>query len=81
MKQYLHANHDKTFQESLNEQARRLREEAAKTPSDVFRDLLLRRASQVEAASLGEMARVPRAAGAEMIDIEGPDRAARGRCA
>ena len=44
----IRVKHDKTFQERLNEQAKakRLREDFAKTPSDSYRELLLRRASK-----------------------------------
>lgn len=49
----IRVKHDKTFQERLNEQAKakRLREDFAKTPSDSYRELLLRRASEAEAGS------------------------------
>ncbi|GAB1715383.1 MAG: hypothetical protein NTAFB05_04250 [Nitrobacter sp.] len=51
MSQRIRAEHDKTFQERLSEEVRRLEREAATTPSDAYRDLLLRRVSQLEAAS------------------------------
>jgi hypothetical protein len=51
MSQRIRAEHDKTFQERLSEEARRLEREAATTPSEAYRDLLLRRVSQLEAAS------------------------------
>jgi hypothetical protein len=51
MRQRIRAEHDKTFQERLSEEARRLEREAATTPSEAYRDLLLRRVSQLEAAS------------------------------
>ena len=47
----IRVKHDKTFQERLNEQAKRLREDFAKTPSNSYRKLLLRRASEAEAGS------------------------------
>lgn len=51
MKLRIRVKHDKTFQERLNEQAQRLKEDFAKTPSDAYRELLLRRASEAEAGS------------------------------
>lgn len=48
MKQGIRVKRDKTFQERLNEEAQRLILEAAKTPSEVYRDLLLRRVSKLE---------------------------------
>ena len=51
MKQRLYGNHEKTFQERLNDQAQRLRDEAAKTTPGTARDLLLRRVGQAETAS------------------------------
>jgi hypothetical protein len=47
----MYVKHDKTFQERLDEEALRLKQEAAKTTSDAYRDLLLRRVSQLEASS------------------------------
>jgi hypothetical protein len=54
MKQRICIKHDKTFQERLDEEALRLKQEAAKTPSEAYRDLLLRRVSQLEASSCME---------------------------
>jgi hypothetical protein len=51
MSQRIRVKHDKTFQERLSEEVRRLEQEAATTPSDAYRDILLRRVSQLEAAS------------------------------
>lgn len=47
----IRVKHDKTYQERLKEQARRLKKDACKTPSDAYRELLLRRASEAEAGS------------------------------
>jgi hypothetical protein len=51
MKHRLRSKDDKTLQERLNEQAQRLRREAAKTPPGTARDMLLHRAIQAEATS------------------------------
>jgi hypothetical protein len=51
MKHGLRSKNDKTLQECLNEQAQRLRREAAQLPDGRARDLLLRRAGQAETAS------------------------------
>ena len=51
MKLRIRVKRDKAFQERLDEEAQRLIREAAKTPSEAYRDLLLRRVSQIEAAS------------------------------
>lgn len=48
MKQGIRVKRDKTFQERLDEEALRLRQEAAKTPSEAYRDLLLRRINKLE---------------------------------
>jgi hypothetical protein len=50
MKHGLRIKHEKTFQERLNEQARVLRDDAARIPPGTARDLLLRRAGQAETA-------------------------------
>jgi hypothetical protein len=54
MKQRICIKHDKTFQERLGEEALRLKHEAATTTSEAYRDLLLRRVSQLEASSRTE---------------------------
>jgi hypothetical protein len=41
---------DKTLQERLFAEAQRLIQDAAKTPSEAYRDLLLRRVSKLEEA-------------------------------
>lgn len=64
----IHVKHDKTFQERLNEQARRLREDFSKTPSDAYRELLLRRASEAEAGSRLEKWLASPEEAAEMTD-------------
>ena len=47
---HIRVKHDKTYQEFLDEEAQRLLEEAAKAPSEAYRDLLMRRVSQIEAS-------------------------------
>ena len=54
MSQHIRVKYNKTFQERLDEEARRLLEEAAKAPSEAYRDLLMRRVNQIEAASRRE---------------------------
>jgi hypothetical protein len=51
MKLRIGVNRDKTFQKRLDEEVQRLLQEAEKTPSEAYRDLLMRRVSQLEAAS------------------------------
>ena len=51
MKHRPRSKYDKTLQERLNDQAQRLRDEAARTPPGAARDMLLRRAIQAEATS------------------------------
>ncbi|WP_425905734.1 hypothetical protein [Nitrobacter sp. TKz-YC02] len=48
---HIRVNRDKTYQERLDEEAQRLLEEAEKSPSEAYRDLLMRRVSQIEAAT------------------------------
>jgi hypothetical protein len=48
MSLHIRVKHDKTFQARLDEEAQRLLEEAAKSSSEVYRDLLMRRVSQIE---------------------------------
>jgi hypothetical protein len=50
MSQRIRVKHD-TVQKLLSEEVRRLEREVATTPSGAYRDLLLRRVSQLEAAS------------------------------
>lgn len=51
MKQRPRSTHEKTFQELLNKEAQRFKDEAAKIPHGTARDLLLQRAFRAEAAS------------------------------
>jgi hypothetical protein len=51
MKPRIRVKRDKTLHERLGEQAQRVKEDFAKTPSDSYRELLLRRASEAEAGS------------------------------
>jgi hypothetical protein len=51
MSQRARAKHDKTLQEHLDEEAQRLIQEAEKAPFEAYRDFLMRRVSQLEAAS------------------------------
>jgi hypothetical protein len=51
---HIRVKHDKTYQERLDEEALRLLEEAEKSPSEAYRDLLMRRVSQIEEASRTE---------------------------
>ncbi len=51
MSLHIRVKHDKTLQERLDEEAQRLLEEAEKSPSEAYRDLLMRRVSQIEASS------------------------------
>jgi hypothetical protein len=50
MSQRIRVEHD-SVQKLLSEEIRRLEREVATTPSGAYRDLLLRRVSQLEAAS------------------------------
>lgn len=54
MSQHTRVKYDKTYQERLDEEAQRFLEEAEKTPSEAYRDLLMHRVSQIEAASRTE---------------------------
>lgn len=54
MSMHIRVKHDKTYQELLDEEAQRLLAEAAKAPSEAYRDLLMRRVSQIETASRTE---------------------------
>jgi hypothetical protein len=51
MKPRIRVKRDKTLAERLDDDALRLLREAAKAPSEAQRDLLMRRVSQLEAAS------------------------------
>jgi hypothetical protein len=51
MKQGIRVKRDKTFQERLVEEAQRLLREAAKAPSEAYRNLLMRRVTKLEKAS------------------------------
>ena len=51
MSLHIRVKHDKIYQELLDEEAQCLLEEAAKAPSEAYRDLLMRRVSQIEASS------------------------------
>ena len=50
MKQRPRTKHEKTFQELLDEEALRFKDEAAKIPPGTARDLLLQRAFRAEVA-------------------------------
>ena len=51
MKPRIRVKRDMTLPERLDEQAQRLIREAAKAPSEAYRNLLMRRVSQLEEAS------------------------------
>jgi hypothetical protein len=51
MKPRIRGKRGKTLPEHLDEQTQRLLREAAETPSEAYRDLLMRRVSKLEEAS------------------------------
>lgn len=51
MNQRIRVNHEKTFQERLDEQAKVLRDRAEKIHPGTARDILLRRVTQADTAS------------------------------